>query len=83
MYRWLRLQEKKGLATSHFLWKAGKIEKEHEERYRILAENVKNGKVFEKDEEVVWQCANCGHQFVGKKAPNSVLFASTPRLISR
>ena len=46
-----------------------KIEKEHEERYRILAENVKNGKVFEKDEEVVWQCANCGHQFVGKKAP--------------
>ncbi|GAB1475639.1 rubrerythrin family protein [Bacillota bacterium] len=44
------------------------IEKEHEERYRALAENVKNGKVFEKDEDVVWQCANCGHQYVGKKA---------------
>lgn len=45
------------------------IEKEHEERYRKLAENVKNGKVFSKDEEVVWQCANCGHQLTGKDAP--------------
>ena len=40
--------------------KIGAIEKEHEERYRKLADNVKNGKVFEKDEPVVWQCANCG-----------------------
>ena len=45
------------------------IEKEHEERYRKLAENIKNGSVFEKDEEVVWQCSNCGHQVVAKKAP--------------
>jgi rubrerythrin len=46
-----------------------KIEAEHEKRYRKLAENVKAGKVFEKEEEVLWQCSNCGHQFVGKKAP--------------
>jgi rubrerythrin len=45
-----------------------KIEKEHEERYRILAQNVKDGKVFEKDEDVVWQCSVCGHTYVGKKA---------------
>lgn len=45
-----------------------KIEKEHEERYRALAKNVRDGKVFEKDEEVLWQCANCGHTYVGKKA---------------
>ena len=45
------------------------IEKEHEERYRKLAENVRDGKVFSKDEEVLWQCANCGHQFTGKDAP--------------
>lgn len=49
--------------------KIGEIEKEHEERYRKLADNVKNGKVFEKDEPVVWHCANCGFQFVGKAAP--------------
>lgn len=45
------------------------IEKEHEERYRKLAQNIEEGKVFAKDEEIVWQCSNCGHQFVGKEAP--------------
>ena len=45
------------------------IEKEHEERYRKLAQNIKDGKVFAKDEEIVWQCSNCGHQFVGAEAP--------------
>ena len=44
------------------------IEKEHEERYRKLADNIKNGKVFERDEAVAWQCSNCGHQYVGKQA---------------
>ena len=46
-----------------------KIEKEHEERYRKLAENIASGKVFEKDGEVLWQCANCGHIQKGNKAP--------------
>lgn len=47
----------------------GKIEKEHEERYLALLKNIEDGKVFEKDEEVVWQCANCGHIHKGKNAP--------------
>lgn len=46
-----------------------KIEKEHEERYRALLKNVKEGLVFSKDGEMVWQCANCGHIVIGKKAP--------------
>lgn len=46
----------------------GKIEKEHEERYRKLLENVKTGKVFEKSEKVRWECANCGHVYEGDKA---------------
>ena len=45
------------------------IEKEHEERYRKLLENIKGDLVFSKDGDVVWQCANCGHICVGKKAP--------------
>lgn len=45
------------------------IEKEHEERYRKLLDNVKNELVFSKDQEAIWQCANCGHIYVGKKAP--------------
>ena len=45
------------------------IEKHHEERYLKLLENVEMQKVFEKSEEVMWKCRNCGHLVVGKKAP--------------
>ncbi len=46
-----------------------KIEKEHEERYRKLIANIEGGVVFSKDNDVIWQCSNCGHIVVGKKAP--------------
>ena len=46
-----------------------KIEKEHEERYKTLLENIKNERVFNKEESVVWVCRNCGHVHVGKAAP--------------
>lgn len=45
------------------------VEKEHEERYRKLAANIRDGKVFEREEKVLWQCSNCGHQVVAEKAP--------------
>lgn len=45
------------------------IEKEHEERYKKLLENVENGLVFSKDGDMIWQCRNCGHVCVGKQAP--------------
>ena len=45
------------------------IEKEHEERYRKLLEKVEGGMVFSRDGDVIWQCSNCGHICVGKKAP--------------
>ncbi len=46
-----------------------KIEKEHEERYRKLLKNVEEGTVFSKDGDMIWQCSNCGHIVIGKKAP--------------
>lgn len=45
------------------------IEKEHEERYRKLVANIENGLVFSRDGDMIWQCANCGHIVIGKKAP--------------
>lgn len=45
------------------------VEVEHEKRYRRLLANVENGQVFEREEEVEWQCRNCGHVHTGKKAP--------------
>lgn len=47
----------------------GKIEKEHEERYRRLLDNVNGELVFSRDGDVVWVCSNCGHIHIGKKAP--------------
>ena len=45
------------------------IEKHHEERYRKLAENIKDGVVFSRDGDRIWICRNCGHIVIGPKAP--------------
>ena len=45
------------------------IEKEHEERYRKLLNNIKEGLVFSRDGDRIWQCSNCGHIVIGPKAP--------------
>lgn len=45
------------------------IERSHEERYRALLNNVEMKAVFEKSEETMWECRNCGHLVMGKKAP--------------
>lgn len=45
------------------------VEKAHEERYRALLKNVEMQQVFEKSEETMWECRNCGHLVMGKKAP--------------
>lgn len=47
----------------------GKVEKEHEERYRKLLKNIEDEVVFSRDGDVIWQCLNCGHIVIGKKAP--------------
>lgn len=47
----------------------GAIEKTHEERYRKLLANIEDGVVFSREGDMIWQCSNCGHIVVGKKAP--------------
>ena len=47
----------------------GKIEKEHEERYRKLLANIEGGLVFSREGDCIWQCSNCGHIAVGRQAP--------------
>ena len=54
-------------------------EKEHEERYKKLLENVKGGLVFSRDNEQIWQCANCGHIVVGKAAPEVCPVCAHPK----
>ena len=57
----------------------GKIEKEHEERYLKLLENVKDGKVFEAGEVKIWKCRNCGHIVVGTSAPEVCPVCNHPK----
>lgn len=47
----------------------GAIEKHHEERFRALLNNIDMQRVFEKSDETIWECRNCGHLVIGKKAP--------------
>ena len=56
-----------------------KIEKEHEERYRKLLANIEGGLVFSRDEDMIWQCSNCGHIIVGKKAPELCPICKHPK----
>ena len=56
-----------------------KIEKEHEERYRKLLANIEGDLVFSRDGDCVWQCTNCGHIMVGKKAPELCPVCKHPR----
>ncbi|MBO5653428.1 MAG: rubrerythrin family protein [Clostridia bacterium] len=55
------------------------IEKSHEERYRALLSNVEMQKVFEKAEETMWECRNCGHLVMGKKSPEVCPVCAHPK----
>ena len=55
------------------------IEKAHEARYRKLLENVKNGRVFSREGDQLWQCANCGHIVIGKAAPETCPVCNHPQ----
>jgi len=56
-----------------------KIEKEHEERYRKLLSNVEDELVFSRDGDMIWQCRNCGHIVIGKKAPKMCPVCAHPQ----
>ena len=55
------------------------IEKEHEERYRKLLENVEGGLVFSRDGDKIWKCRNCGHIVIGKEAPKVCPICAHPQ----
>jgi rubrerythrin len=48
--------------------KIAEVEAHHEKRYRLLQKNIESGKIFKRDEEVEWQCSNCGYIYRAKEA---------------
>ena len=72
--------KEEGFARIAYLFEeVGKIEKEHEERYLKLLENVKEGKVLEAGEVKIWKCRNCGHIVVGTSAPEVCPVCNHPK----
>ena len=68
--RFAREAEEEGFTKLAYQFRAvAAIEKAHEERYLQLLHNVEVQQVFEKSEETMWECRNCGHLVIGKKAP--------------
>jgi len=64
------IAKEEGFDKIAYLFEAvGKIEKMHEERFRKLLNNVETAQVFAREDEQVWECANCGHVHIGKNAP--------------
>lgn len=57
----------------------GKIEKEHEARYRKLLNNIKEGIVFSREGDKIWECSNCGHIVIGKCAPEECPVCNHPQ----
>ena len=59
--------------------KVGAIEKTHEERYRKLLKNIQDDVVFSRDGDVIWECSNCGHIVIGRKAPEVCPVCNHPK----
>jgi len=86
-FEWTNMYERmakeareEGFNRIAYLFEAvGKIEKEHEARYKQLLENVEGELVFSKDGDKIWKCRNCGHIVIGKEAPEVCPVCSHPK----
>jgi len=72
--------EEEGFTKLAYQFRAvGEIEKAHEKRYLALLNNIELQQVFEKSEETMWECRNCGHLVIGKKAPEVCPVCAHPK----
>lgn len=75
-----KVAREEGLDTIAAVFEAIAVaEKQHEKRYSALAANIEAGRVFRRDEEVVWRCRNCGYIHVGTEAPDSCPACAHPQ----
>ena len=64
------IAEKEGFPKIAYSWREiAEVEEQHEIRYRKLLARLENGTLFSRDEEIRWQCRNCGYVHEGKAAP--------------
>ncbi|NQT34099.1 rubrerythrin family protein [bacterium] len=54
-------------------------EKQHEKQYLDLAANIESGRVFKREDIVVWRCRNCGYLHKGRSAPDECPACAHPQ----
>lgn len=75
-----KVAREEGFEAAAMVWQNVSVaEKQHEKRYNDLAANIEAGRVFKRDEEVVWRCRNCGYLHVGNEAPEMCPACAHPR----
>ena len=75
-----KIAREEGFEAAALIFEAVAVaEKQHEKRYRDLLANIKNGRVFKRDEPVVWRCRNCGYLYEGLEAPEACPACAHPR----
>ena len=75
-----KVAKEEGFDHIAFLFEGvGKIEKDHEERYRKLLSNIEGGLVFSREGDAIWECSNCGHIHIGPNAPQMCPVCAHPR----
>ncbi|HPA26991.1 MAG TPA: rubrerythrin family protein [Acidobacteriota bacterium] len=72
--------EQEGFKAVAFTFRAiGKVEIEHEKRYKVLQEMVEKGTYFKRDNPIRWRCRNCGHIHEGSEAPETCPLCKHPK----
>jgi rubrerythrin len=75
-----KIAREEGFEVIAKVWEAVSVaERQHEKRYRELAANIENGRVFKRERPVVWRCRNCGYLHEGTEAPASCPACAHPR----
>ena len=75
-----KIAREEGFERAAETWEVISVsERQHEKRYREIAGNIKAGRVFSREEEVVWRCRNCGYLHTGKEVPDKCPACVHPR----
>lgn len=65
-----KIAKEEGFDEIAYVWtEISEVEEAHQIRFQKLLDNIKNNRVFEREEEVYWKCNNCGYIHFGKTAP--------------
>lgn len=64
---------------ANLFYQIAQIEKAHCKRYEILLDNLRKNNIFHKTDDILWECSNCGYQYIGRNAPSQCPVCKHPQ----